>query len=173
MFSGAENLVRHRQPEEAHSPLPYVVEVEGLPNLLHEMVHVLLVGELRKDHGTDLSQLPFALDSSGGRLLLWQEFACCSVSAGWHPGSTAEAHDWFREQIEIQPWFFGHEEQPARFFRRVDELLKADLSWMETERSAHDLLAQALEDQGACCRPPRTEGLAEFWRSYRALDSQS
>src|SRR5262245_33052944 len=56
----AENCVRHREPGEAcaragatpadAARLPFVIEIQGLPNLLHELAHVVLLGRVEKDH---------------------------------------------------------------------------------------------------------------------------
>src|SRR5262249_32837965 len=50
--AGGENLVRRSEPRD-DTAAPFVVEAEGLKNLLHELVHVVLLGRLAPDHATD------------------------------------------------------------------------------------------------------------------------
>ncbi len=103
---GDDNLIRQRRPDDPGTA-PFVVVVAGLPNLLHELLHVLQVGRVADDHGIDYTQIPFDLHTPLGRQLLWQELACCVVSAAYLP--THLQVPWFIEQIEIQGVFFGCE----------------------------------------------------------------
>jgi hypothetical protein len=84
-FAGADNSVRPREPADgeaggardaAGNLLPFIVEVEGVPNLFHELAHVLLLGRVEKDHGTRASEIPFDLATPKGRRLLFEELAC-------------------------------------------------------------------------------------------------
>jgi hypothetical protein len=108
-----------------------VVCAQGLPNLLHELVHVVLAGVLDDDHGIDYGAIPFDLETVAGRRVLWEELACCVLSCAWladaDPGASPDdvrrqVDDWFREQVDIQPVFYGMEEDPPGFWRRVDAL---------------------------------------------------
>ena len=113
-----------------------VVQAEGLPNLLHELVHAVQVGRLDDDHGVDYSAIPFDLGTPAGRAVLWDELACCVMSCAYlrahgraaRAGAPdrevmAEVEAWFREQVEIQPVFYGMEDDPPAFFARVGTLL--------------------------------------------------
>jgi hypothetical protein len=44
---------------------PFIVAAAGLPNLLHELVHVLQAGRLADDHGLDYGQIPYDLARAG------------------------------------------------------------------------------------------------------------
>jgi hypothetical protein len=108
-----------------------VIEVEGLPNLLHELVHVALAGALADDHGYDYGAIPYDLASVRGRAVLWEEIACCVVSCAYldQPGAAGRAivDSWFDEQLGIQPVFYGMEHDPAAFFATVDGLVHAHI----------------------------------------------
>jgi hypothetical protein len=101
---------------------------------MHELVHVVQVGRLDDDHGIDYGQIPFDLATEAGRRMLWEELACCVLScaytaaprAGEDAAATTERVDaWFREQVEIQPVFYGMQEDPRGFWRRVAALTQA------------------------------------------------
>lgn len=117
------------------------VVVEGLPNLLHELVHVLLARCLDDDHGIDYGAIPFDLRSVAGRRVLWEELSCCVVScayllersaasAGESSHEIAPCHGWervdawFVEQVEIQPVFYGMQDDLPGFWREVDRLAR-------------------------------------------------
>jgi len=112
IFAGAENCVRRREPSEPAGS-PFVIEVEGVPNLFHELAHVVLLGRVEKDHGTPYARIPFDLTTPDGRRLLFDELACCVASASFHPGDDVAAQAWFEEQIGIQGCFFGFENDAA------------------------------------------------------------
>lgn len=135
--SPRDNLVRRIGPRTTiPDPLPafpdlapaptVVVRVEGLPNLLHEVGHLVLARVLDDDHGIDYQAIPFDLDTASGRRVLFEELACCTLSCGY-PRSLSDApawawaDAWFAEQLEIQPVFYGLEEDPDRFWERVAE----------------------------------------------------
>lgn len=127
VFAGADNCVRRREPGEAAADasddperLPFVIEVEGVPNLLHELAHVVLLGRVEKDHATDYSKIPFDLTNAPGRTLLFEELACCVASCTWHPGDDAAAQAWFAEQVGIQGLFFGFDRDLAGFLAAAD-----------------------------------------------------
>lgn len=112
------------------------VEAQGLPNLVHELVHALFAGRLDDDHGIDYGAIPFDLDTSPGRALLFEELTCCALSCEvleaelrrrgeGEARRRARVDAWFREQVEIQPVFFGMDEQPEAFAARVSSLLEA------------------------------------------------
>jgi hypothetical protein len=127
--AAAENCVRRREPgepcaREDATPadaerLPFVIEVQGVPNLLHELAHVVLLGRVEKDHGTPYSKIPFDLATQGGRRLLFDELACCVASASFHPGSDADAQAWFEEQVGIQGCFFGFDGDRPRLLAAI------------------------------------------------------
>lgn len=106
-------------------PPPSVqVRVEGLPNLLHEVGHLVLRRVLDDDHGIDYQAIPFDLGAPRGRRVLFEELACCTLSCGYprrldDEDAWAWADAWFAEQVEIQPVFYGLEGDPPRFWRAV------------------------------------------------------
>ncbi len=138
--SAQDNLVRRIGPRTViPDPLPpfptvaptaaVVVRVEGLPNLLHEVGHLMLARVLDDDHGIDYQAIPFNLDTKAGRAVLFEELACCTLSCGYPRPLTdsaawAWADAWFAEQVEIQPVFYGLEQTPDRFWERVAEVYR-------------------------------------------------
>jgi hypothetical protein len=132
-----ENLVRAvRAPVGVQIPptVPHVgapvVEVcaQGLPNLLHEFVHVILAARLDDDHGIDYQAIPFDLADAAGRAVLFEELACCVLSCSYLCADETEAtrhrvDEWFVEQVEIQPVFYGMEDDVDAFWRRVHAVL--------------------------------------------------
>lgn len=140
--SQTENLVRKigvrghvatpLPPFDAPPPLPHVlVQVEGLPNLVHEVGHLLLRGVLDDDHGIDYQAIPFDLDHPDGRAVLWEEMACCALSCGYPAAiegaaGWAAVDAWFREQVEIQPVFYGFDGRPDAFWTRVEAAYAED-----------------------------------------------
>lgn len=136
-----DNLVRRIGPRGVISdPLPpfppvvpppaVLVRVEGLPNLLHEVGHLMLARALDDDHGIDYQAIPFDLGAESGRAVLFEELACCTLSCGYprllsDPQAWAWADAWFAEQVEIQPVFYGLEETPDRFWETVAAVYRA------------------------------------------------
>ncbi len=133
--TGARSAV-HRFGPRAPAPLVLgaarpdtvaTVCAEGLPNLLHELVHIALAGVVADDHGFDYRAIPVDLDTAEGRDVLFDELACCVVSCAYlldDDGAPAwqRCCDWFREQIGIQPVFYGFEDDPPGFWRCVQRL---------------------------------------------------
>lgn len=125
------------------------IDVEGLPNLLHELVHVALAGRLADDHGYDYGAIPYDLATACGRAILWEEIACCVVSCAYllgpDPGARARVDAWFAEQLEIQPLFYGFEAEPAAFFATLDALAHAHIDELvATLASAYDRVERLL-----------------------------
>jgi hypothetical protein len=183
VLANADNCVRRRETGEPcadgsadAAALPFVVEVEGLPNLLHELAHVVLLGRLEKDHATEYARIPFDLASAHGRALLFDELACCLVSCDWHPGGAADAQAWFEEQVGIQGHFFGFAERPADFAKAVTR--EAAAHGADLERAiarARDGLAQLLREGGASAvavRPRHAAAFGARWRPAAAPPPQ-
>jgi len=132
--AGGENLVRARGPscEITWDPLQasgavgaVEVHAQGLPNLLHEVVHIALSARLDNDHGIDYQAIPFDLDTKEGRAILWEELCCCVVSCSYlsRAGCERQVDDWFAEQLDIQPVFYGLEGRFDVFLGRVASAL--------------------------------------------------
>src|SRR5262249_53867831 len=157
VFAGADNSVRPREPGDERGArdasgklLPFVVEVEGVPNLFHELAHVVLLGRVEKDHGTRAAEIPFDLASARGRKLLFEELACCVASASWRPGSDAEADAWFAEQVGIQDCFFGMQGELKNFLAAARREVAAHRAELDAcIARAHDLVSAALAEAGA------------------------
>lgn len=136
---GGENLVRSLASAGSGGPHPIaLVQAEGLPNLMHELAHAVQAGRLEDDYGIDYTAIPFDLEAAAGRAVLWDELCCCVTSCAYlrshgraartgapAPIVWAEVEDWFREQVEIQPVFYGMEHQPQAFVEHVAALLRA------------------------------------------------
>lgn len=117
-----DNLVRSRRPGDPGAA-PFIIAAAGLPNLLHELVHVLQAGRLADDHGIDYGQIPYDLTSAAHRRILWEELSCCVVSCAYLEVE-AEA-GWFAEQVGIQGVFYGYDDDPDGFLEAVDRALTA------------------------------------------------
>jgi hypothetical protein len=179
VFAGADNSVRPREAgdrngarDAAGNFLPFVVEVEGVPNLFHELAHVLLLGRVEKDHGTRASEIPFDPATPRGRKLLFEELACCVASASWHPGSDAEADAWFAEQVGIQDCFFGMQGDLSRFFAAAEREVAAHRAELDAcIARAHELVSAALTKStatGERTQPARRYDFDRGWRELRA-----
>jgi len=179
LFAGADNCVRPREPAEpvaaaaaASSPAaaspPFVIEVEGTPNLLHELAHVVLLGRVERDHATDYSRIPFDPASASGRRLLFEELACCVASCAFHPGDDAAAQAWFEEQVGIQGAFFGFERDLAGFLAAADRQARDHRDELaRTIARTLDGVAAALVRggaRGAASRPRRSFPFEPAWR---------
>jgi hypothetical protein len=175
VFAGADNCVRPREPGEPCAraaddavKLPFVIEVEGFPNLLHELAHVVLLGRVAKDHATEYAKIPFDLARAEGRRLLFDELACCVASCVFHPGDDAAAQAWLEEQIGIQGHFFGFGDDLAAFLAAVERQRRDHRE--ELERTLARAIAgvgEALARGGAADaerRPRRTLDFDEAWR---------
>src|SRR5262245_34951975 len=84
------NRVRPSEPSDG-TTAAFVVEAQGLKNLLHELVHVVQLGRLAQDHATDYRAIPFDVRVAEQRVLLWQELACCVVSSAYVDAGEADA----------------------------------------------------------------------------------
>ena len=181
LFPDARNLVRPREegdgvqpvavPDSVQASHSFVIEVQGVPNLLHELGHAVLVGRLERDHGTDFAAIPFSLDSEEGRRLLFEELSCCVLSCRWHPGDLEQAHEWFDEQVGIQSLFFGAERDPEAFLARIDQwILSRDQDLDQTLRRAELELRRALDATRAGpgrFRPRHPLDICDWWARFR------
>ncbi len=164
-----DNLVRSRRagdPGEA----AFIVEAAGLPNLLHELVHVLLVDRLADDHGLDYGQIPYDLEIAAQRRILWDELSCCTVSCAYLE-QDAEA-EWFAEQVGIQGVFYGHDDDPEGFLRRVDRTIAAHGHELdEVLAGAYKVVEARLRAVGApsaLARPRAHLDFTALWTRFRA-----
>ncbi len=188
---GGENLVQRMPltPRTASSALPgdesapaptAWVKAEGLPNLLHELVHAVQAGRLDDDYGIDYQAIPFDLAHPEGREVLWQELSCCVISCAYLAGygRTAqrggdsravddEVRAWFREQVEIQPVFYGMEDDPPAFVGRVGELLDTHhAEAADALQAAYAATERALLGAGAkpaLAAAPQRPTMAKLW----------
>jgi hypothetical protein len=132
-ISFAQSLRVHEGPACA------CIEVEGLPNLLHELVHVVLAGRLDDDHGFDYGAIPYDLERPDGRAVLWNELSACVVSCAYlqtrgHAWARVDA--WFDEQLDIQPIFYGREHDADAFFAELPARARAYADELATLTSA-------------------------------------
>jgi hypothetical protein len=118
-----ENLCRRAQADESAST--HVIEAQGLPNLVHEVVHAIFLGRLEDDHGFDYGTIPLDLARADHRRHLWEELACCVISAAYAERFEAPGFRlaWFVEQFEIQGVFHGLEDDLPGFRERVDRAI--------------------------------------------------
>lgn len=147
----AGNLVRRATAADA-TDRPFVIEAQGLPNLLHEMLHFVQHGRLDVDHGIDYSRIPFDTDHAGDRRLLWEELACCALSCAYLDASAAERRAWFEEQIGILHHFFGLDSTDTLRARIADLLAAHPGEWPRTLARAAALAESHLRDAGAMDR---------------------
>jgi hypothetical protein len=159
----------------------WVIESQGLPNLIHELVHALFLGRLEDDHGFDYGDIPLDMDRPDHRQHLWEELACCGLSTTtcvqfWPdlPGADAQptreawARAWFAEQFEIQGVFHGLERDLAAFRahigRQIDhQARRAELE--STVERGRALFQAALREVGAPFEVPPCD-LVGLWRDY-------
>lgn len=163
-----DNLVRSRRDGDPGCA-PFIVEAAGLPNLLHELVHVLQFGRLADDHGLDYGQIPFDLADPAQRRHLWEELACCVVSCAYlEPAAEAP---WFAEQVGIQGVFFGHEADEPGFLAVVDRVVTAHGTELEAViAAAYAAVERCLARVGAgpqACPRARLQ-FAPLWARFRA-----
>lgn len=147
----AGNLVRLALPSDA-TTFRFVVEAQGLPNLLHEMLHFVQHGRLDVDHGIDYSRIPFDTDHAGDRRLLWEELACCALSCAYLDVPAAERRAWFEEQIGILHHFFGLDSTLTLRARIAALLVAHPGEWTRTLARAAALAESHLRDAGAAER---------------------
>jgi len=172
-----ENLCRRARPDEqrALGAFDWVIECQGLPNLVHEVIHALFLGRLADDHGFDYGQIPLDLRRPEHRRCLWEELACCVISAvlcaPFEPDPEQFARDWFAEQFEIQGIFHGLEDDLAGFTERI----AAELDRPEGQRSlaatvdrGRELLRLGLAEVGVVGDLPACDAI-QLWRRYRGL----
>lgn len=167
-----ENLCRRANPQETlqFHGIVWVVEAQGLPNLIHEFVHALFLRGLADDHGFDYGEIPLDVDRPGHRALLWEELACCALSTSTCAPLWADPHGfaraWFTEQFEIQGVFHGLEGDLERFRARVDGQIRAyGTELVETVERGRELLETALRPHSGPLRIPPCDALA-IWRDY-------
>lgn len=164
-----DNLVRSRQPGDP-GEAPFIVAAAGLPNLLHELVHVLQAGRLADDHGLDYGQIPFDLGRVEHRRILWDELACCVISCAYLEAEQEAA--WFAEQVGIQGVFYGYDDDPADFLAAVDRAVFAHGAELELVlKDAYAAVEAALRATGcgpALARPRRRLDFAPLWARLRA-----
>jgi len=172
-----ENLVRSRRHDEGHRRA-FVVEAQGLANLLHEFVHAVMFGCLADDHGIDYGQIPFDLSRPEHRRILWDELACCVVSCAYvahvtKPGEQlAVADAWFADQIAIQHVFYGDEEQYA-FVARVEECVRAhevelEHTILRAYANVSDALSNVTIGGRSVCDSIVRHTFGELWSRFRA-----
>lgn len=159
-------------PRDRHDGPPIVeVWAQGLPNLLHEFVHVILSARLDDDHGIDYHAIPFDLDTDAGIAVLFEELACCVVSCAYLERDDSapvrrEVDAWFIEQVEIQPVFYGMEDDVAGFWQRVQRTVSEHRGgWTEVLDRAYRHADLTLRWAGASAlvsRPRRHLGIFEL-----------
>lgn len=175
-----ENLCR-RGRADAGEP-EFVIEAQGLPNLVHELVHALFLGRLDDDHGFDYGLIPLDLALAEHRRHLWEELACCVVSVAYGCDSDATPRqrlDWFIEQFEIQGVFHGLEYDLPGFRARIDGAIASPPLRAELEHTiarGYVLVAEGLLAVGAPPSQTRPIVAVSFdclWAEYRAFWHQS
>lgn len=156
-----ENSVRPRRHDDPGT-LPWIVEAEGLPNLLHEFLHYLQAGGLAADHGIDYALIPFDTGRPEQRRLLWQELACCTISCAYISDRPARVQPWFNEQAGILHHFYGyHSAEP--FFAHVDGLLT------QYPEESEAVVAAAYDSaQARLGPPPGRLDLGALWKAMQA-----
>jgi hypothetical protein len=167
-----ENLCRRANAQELlrSNGLEWVVEAQGLPNLIHELIHILFLGRLDDDHGFDYGEIPLDVERPEHRAVLWEELACCALStttcAPLWADPKAFALAWFAEQSEIQGVFHGLEGDLERFRARIDEAIRIHpTELIETVERGRRLFGEALADHGGLALIPPCDALA-LWRDY-------
>jgi hypothetical protein len=180
LLADAENCVRRREGGEPCAAggdaarLPFVIEVQGLPNLLHELAHVVLLGRVEKDHATPYAKIPFDLTTAEGRRLLFEELACCVASASFHQGDDAAAQAWFAEQVGIQGCFFGFENDLPQMVAAIAREVAAHRDELDTTiERAHVRLAIVLGAAGAPPEVALPRRRFDFDRGWSALVGSS
>lgn len=160
----AGNLVRRATPADA-TPHPFIIEAQGLPNLLHEMLHFVQHGALDVDHGIDYARIPFDTDHAGDRRLLWEELACCALSCAYLDAPAAERRAWFEEQIGILHHFFGLDSTETLRARIAALLAAHPGEWPRILARAAALAEAHLLDAGAeeRARPLHDATIDEFF----------
>ncbi|NVB42229.1 hypothetical protein G6O69_30680 [Pseudenhygromyxa sp. WMMC2535] len=157
---------------EIAGPVGWVIESEGLPNLLHELVHALFLGHLDDDHGFDYGLIPLDVGRADHRRHLWEELACCVISVDYAAPFAEDprsfAREWFAEQFEIQGVFYGLEHDLRGLREMVDDLLSSPARLDEAEGTltrGRALVARALRERGWSA----PAGFPDRWPSFRAV----
>ncbi|MCA9706271.1 MAG: hypothetical protein KDK70_10520 [Myxococcales bacterium] len=162
-----------------------LVAAQGLPNLLHELVHAVQAGRLDDDHGIDYGAIPFDLDTFAGRAVLWDELSCCVISCAYlwahgraaragaaMPRVQAEVEAWFHEQVEIQPVFYGMEHDPPGFVHRVAELLRRHAAEvaavLECASAATECALRRAGADPSLRAPSQRPAMATYWRALHS-----
>ncbi len=138
----AENSVRLVDPSGLHL-WTHRVAVEGIPNLAHEVGHLLFANRLDDDHGLDYSAIPYDPETAEGRRVLAEELVCCALSCSvlarlWiERGAQLDSKElnaavdaWFAEQIEIQPVFYQAEIDLGSFRQSIDTFLGSEADYL-------------------------------------------
>lgn len=169
---------RPPEPALAGDPPRVRIEVEGLPNLLHELVHAALAGRLADDHGFDYGAIPYDTDTIDGRAVLWDELSAAVISCAYlmperEPTADAwtRASAWFDEQLGIQPVFYGLEHEPARFWDRVPTLARTHASELTAMTACGYARVDALLRWGGGESCPRPAAL-DFWQLWQRRGGQ-
>lgn len=157
-------------PETPSAPAVALVEAAGLPNLLHEFVHVALAGQLADDHGIDYQAIPYDLGAAAGRAVLWDEVAACVVSCAYLRGAPTDGADWVRvdgwfdEQLGIQPVFYGMDDDPEAFWSALPRLaVDHEDECNAMIAAAYDRLARLLAWGAEYTREPERLSFATLW----------
>ena len=147
-----------------------VIEASGLPNLLHELVHVALAGQLADDHGIDYRAIPYDLGTLVGREVLWDELAACVVSCAYLLGGSRQTASWtrvdgwFDEQLGIQPIFYGMDDAPEHFWSMLPGLVELHSSECRAMSDcAYERVAALLEWGAAYDAKPARLSFAMLW----------
>jgi hypothetical protein len=152
----------------------WIIEAQGLPNLIHEVVHALFLGHLADDHGFDYGAIPLDIERPEHRMMLWEELACCglstSICAPVMDDPQQFARDWFTEQFEIQGVFHGLEHDHGAFCARIDAQLsipeRVDEAVATVERG-HRRLSDRVRRAGGPALP--TSDVIALWHEYRQV----
>lgn len=162
-------------PRPPEAPPVAVVEACGLPNLLHELVHVALAGQLADDHGIDYQAIPYDLRTPAGRAVLWDEVAACVVSCAYLRVAPSDGADWVRvdgwfdEQLGIQPVFYGMDDDPDAFWTMLPRLRAAHADECDAMIAcAYDRVAQLLAWGDAYTTTPERLSFETLWQRRSA-----
>ena len=163
----AEQAISFADDLRAHEGSACVrIDVEGLPNLLHELVHVGLAGRLDDDHGFDYRAIPYDLQRPDGRAVLWNELSACVVSCAYLLTSAdawARVDAWFDEQLGIQPIFYGRDADADAFFAELPARAQAHAHELATvTAAAYDRCAALLRWAGAPAAVARVTRRLDF-----------
>jgi hypothetical protein len=168
--AAGENLIRSRRAHETPE-FPWIVEIQGWPNLIHELVHVLFAGGLGEDSGFDYAQIPLRPDIAQHRAWLWDELAACFLSCAYanlqelEPCLTGK-HPlvrWFEEQVEILPVFYQTPDLPG-FVQMVNATMSAYPGEFDAVRTR--ALADVREVVGGLS--PARVSFAQLWSFLEA-----